>query len=321
MATTLNPVDPIACNRELTFTLFNRMIAQLMARDRELERAVVNFTNESELQRTAELLGAFESLLGAELVQSTIDNDVIPAGFESYDQYQSNTNDRLDVVETAVVFEDTDGARRSIKSLALNNEASISALNEKVDALDAELDTIRELTDDIETINTTLQSQESRLADVETLLQDVVTEVKNARKEFADDPSKRLIDKISDIDARILSNVQNVRSLIKEVTDARSSDRFDTLGGRIGALESGIEELFDTIASLRGRGTVTGMKVGRSILHGDVELIPGENIAITRERNGYRIDVVDKGTCVNLGAPIVDPNDGCCPPSNANFGN
>jgi len=319
--TTLPPTDPLACNRELTFSVFNKIIQQLVARDRQLELAVVNFTSVTELQRTSALLDAVEVILGPTLVEHVIDNDLLPEGTNSYENLESDLTDRVVALEGQTTYQDTEGTVRSVKSLALNNQTNIAALNQKLDAFDAELDAVRAIIDDITAIKTTLDSQESRLADVETLLADVMLEVKNARREFSNDPAKRLIDKIDNLDARIEANVVNIRATIKEIVDARAVDRFDTLGERIGSLESGIEELHDLVDVLRGRGTVTGLKVGRSILHGDAELIPGNNIAITRERNGYRVDVVDMGTCVDLGAPKIDPNDGCCPPGNANFAN
>lgn len=319
--TTLPAVDPFACNRELTFGEFNLRIGQLLERDRVLEQAVTNFTNAAELTRISELLDAVELLLGEDLVQSVIDDGLLPADVKDFSTFQTDTEQRITEIEAANIITEADGTSRSLKSLALNNQQNIVALTARIDQLETDLEAVSEITDDIDFIKTTLESQESRLADLEVIVADVAQEVKNARREFADDPAKRLIDKIDNLDGRIESNLSNIKALIKEVTDARAPDRFDTLAERIGALESSIEEVFEALNTLQGRGTVTGIRVGRSILHGDVELIPGSNLAITRERNGYRVDIVDIGTCVDLAAPIVDPNNGCCPPGNANFGN
>ena len=319
--TTLPSVDPFACNRELTFSEFNLRIGQLVERDRLLEQAVVNFTNAADLPRISELLDAIELLLGEDLVQSVIDDGLLPAGVRDFDVFQADTEQRVTEIEGANTITESDGSTRSLKSLALNNQQNIIALTQRVDQLDEDLEAARAIAGDIEFIKTTLESQNSRLSDLEVIVADVAQEVKNARREFADDPAKRLIDKIDNLDGRIESNLRDTKALIKEITDARAPDRFDTLAERIGSLEASIEEVFDKINSLQGRGVVTGIRVGRSILHGDVELIPGSNHAITRERNGYRFDTVDLGTCVDLAAPIVDPNNGCCPPGNPNFGN
>jgi cell division protein FtsL len=209
----------------------------------------------------------------------------------------------------------------SLKSVVEGTQTTLAALNTAVEAFAVQLAAIQALTGDITSIKTSVEAMDSRLTDAEALIADLSDEVKQARKEFANDPSKRLIDKIDSIDSQIVSMQLVTESLTKEIVDARSADRFDTLGERIGSLESDLEATQETLQTLQGKGSVTGFKVARSILHGNVELIPGSNIAITRERNGFRIDVVDVGSVIDLGAPRIDPNNCCTGNSNPNFGN
>lgn len=319
--TELPEVDPIKCNSQLTFTEWQRVVTQLMARDRVLEQAILVAMGTTDLQRMATLVSAYELVLGRGLVDQTATLGVLPQGFEDYATFFGRVNSRLGELETNTRFTDPDGTDRSIKALAQNNEANIRDLNRKVDRLDADLEAIKDLTDEIEQVNQFVGSVDNRVRDLELQVGDLAAEIRNARKEFSNDPSRRLIDKIDSIDGLINSLRTSLRAVQREITDARAPDRFDSLAERMGDLESGAEQLRELLQNLQGRGIVAGIRVGRSVLRGEVELIPGANIAITRERNGYRIDVVDFGTCVDYSAPKIDPNNGCCPPSNASFGN
>jgi chromosome segregation ATPase len=223
-------------------------------------------------------------------------------------------------LEAATTIDTGQNQPLSLKSVVESTQVTLAALNDAITAYAAELAAIKAITDDIVAVKTTVDAMNKRLTDVEALLADLSDEVKQARKEYASDPSKRLIDKIDSMDSEILALQQTTAALEKEIVDARSADRFDTLAERLGSIESSIESIQDALNNLAGRGNVNGLRVGRSILHGEVELIPGSNIAITRERNGYRFDIVDNGTCVDLGAPKIDPNN-CCGNGNPNFGN
>lgn len=319
--TQLPEVDPLKCPSQLTFTEWQRIVTQLMARDRVLEEAVIFALGTGNLQQISSLVAAYQIILGPGLVDQVATLGALPEGFVAYESWYGVTNDRLDQLESSTTFTDSENVTRSIKTLALNNEANISALNVKVDGLEEDLASINEVVGQINEINEFVNTINARVEDIEEQLGDLAAEVRNARKEFANDPSKRLVDKIDSIDANIATLRSTLRALEKEVTDARSPDRFDNLAERLGDLESSLENLFELLQNLQGRGVITGLRVGRTNLHGEVELIPGANIAITRERNGYRIDVVDYGTCVDYSAPKIDPNNGCCPPGNANFAN
>lgn len=319
--TQLPEVDPIKCPSQLTFTEWQRVVTQLMARDRVLEQAILLAMGTADLQRMATLVSAYELILGEGLVDQTATLGVLPQGFEDYPTFFNRVTNRLGELENNTQFTDPDGAARSIKALALNNEANIRNLNNKVDRLDADLEEIKDLTDQIQQVNQFVGSVDARVRDLELQVSDLASEIRNARKEFSNDPARRLIDKIDAIDGLINTLRTSLRAVQREITDARSPDRFDSLAERMGSLESGAEQLRELLQNLQGRGIVGGIRVGRSVLRGEVELIPGANIAITRERNGYRIDVVDFGTCVDFSAPKIDPNNGCCPPNNASFGN
>lgn len=317
----LPDVKPLSCNTNLTFTEWQRIVSDLMARDRTLEAAFLDLTRSLDLQALGAILNATQVILGPELVTQVAGSGAMPDNLENFEVFQRETNDRLGTIESSVTFTDLEGTPRSIKALALNNQANIQSLNQKVDEFDQELEDIKEITDDIDAIKEFVDNVEARLKDVEELSSDTAAEVKNARKEFADQPGKRLIDKIDAMDSERQSMLTKLNAAIKELTDARSPDRFDTLAERMGDLESQLEDINEQINLLQGQGTVTGIKVGRSVLTGQVEIIPGSNFAIVRERNGYRMNVVDFGTCVDYAAPKIDPNNGCCGPNNPNFGN
>lgn len=319
---TLPPVTPILAQRELSFTEFNRAIGELSARDRVLEEAVQNFTSQAGLATTASLLAATEKILGEDLVAAVVSAGALPAGILSFADLQATYGERLTAVEELTVVTDTDGLNpRSLKAVVLSNQATIAAVNAKVDAFATELEALSAITDDIDAIKAVTDSVNSRLTTAEQVLADLSDEVRNARKEFADDPNKRLVDKIDSIDGNITAAQQTVSSLVKEITDARSPDQYDTLGARIGALESSIESINEVVSLLQGRGVVTGIKVGRTIRHGMIELIPGSNIALTPERAGFRVDVVEKATCIDATAPIGDPNAACCAPGSSQIAN
>lgn len=319
--TTLPDVTPLSCATKLTFIEINRIISELMMRDRTLEEAVLAFTDEAFLQNTVKVLAATQMILGQELVDSVIAANIqLPTGVLDFAAFQSEINSRVASLEDATTVTSGDSQPLSLKSVVESSQVTIAALNDAVTAFGEELAQIKAITDDIVAIKTTVDAMNKRLTDAEALLADLSDEVKQARKEFASDPSKRLIDKIDSIDSKILALQQTTSALSKEIVDARSADRFDTLAERLGSIESSIETLQTTLDNLTGRGNVNGMRVGRSILHGEVELIPGAGLAITRERNGYRFDIVDTGTCMDFAAPKVDPNN-CCGPGNPNFGN
>jgi hypothetical protein len=320
--TSLPDVMPLSCAQKLTFVEINRAITELMMRDRVLEEAVLAFTDEAFLQNTVKVLSATEVILGSDLMQAVIAaNNMLPVGVQDFQTFQSEIASRVTSLEDATTV--TSGSQQplSLKSVVEGTQTTLAALNTAIEAFAAELAAIKAVTDSISSLSSTVTAMEKRLADAEALLADLSDEVKQARKEFATDPSKRLIDKIDAIDSNILALQQTTDALQKEIVDARSADRFDTLAERLGSIESSIETLQDTINNLSGKGNVNGLRVGRSILHGEVEIIPGSGIAITRERNGLRIDVADSGTCVDLGAPKIDANNGCCGPGNPNFGN
>jgi cell division protein FtsL len=293
-----------------------------MTRDRVLEESVLAFTDSIYLQNTVKILAATEQILGPELVQNVINaNNLLPLNFQNLLNFQTTTSESLQSLQESVTFTQGDSQPMSLKSVVEGTQTTLAALNTAVEAFAVQLAAIQALTGDITSIKTSVEAMDSRLTDAEALIADLSDEVKQARKEFANDPSKRLIDKIDSIDSQIVSMQLTTESLTKEIVDARSADRFDTLGERIGSLESDLEATQETLQTLQGKGSVTGFKVGRSILHGNVELIPGSNIAITRERNGFRIDVVDVGSVIDLGAPRIDPNNCCTGNSNPNFGN
>lgn len=321
LGTELPEVDPIKCPSHLTFTEWQRIVTQLMARDRVLEQAILWALGQTNLRRMADLSAAYEKILGPGLVDQTITLGVLPEDFYDYATFHGIVLGRLGEIEALTSFTDHDGGERSIKSLAQNNEANIRDLNTKVDELAKDLDSIKDITDQITQVNEFVTTVDARVKDLELQVGDLAAEIRNARKEFSSDPSRRLIDKIDSIDGLINALRTSLRAVQKEITDARSPDRFDSLAERLGDLESSGESLREILQNLQGRGIITGLKVGRNNLHGDVELIPGANIAITRERNGYRIDVVDMGTCVDYSAPKIDPNNGCCAPGNVSFGN
>lgn len=318
----LPSVTPLSAANKQTFTEFNRIITELMARDRVLEESVLAFTDSAYLQNTVKILAATEQILGQELVQNVIDaNNLLPLNFQNLLNFQTTTSESLQSLQESVTFTQGDSQPMSLKSVVEGTQTTIAALNTAVEAFGTQLAAIQALTGDITSIKTSVDALDSRLTDAEALIADLSDEIKQARKEFANDPSKRLIDKIDSIDSQIVSMQLTTERLTKEIIDARSADRFDTLGERIGSLESDLEATQETLQTLQGKGSVTGFKVGRSILHGNVELIPGSNIAITRERNGFRIDVVDVGSVIDLGAPRIDPNNCCTGNNNVNFGN
>ena len=320
--TNLPEVTPLSCVPGLTFIEINRAISQLMARDRALEEAFYDFTSESFLQNTVKMLSATSLILGQDLMNSVIAaNNQLPTGFEDFSTFQSEMMQRVASLEDATTVTSTDSSTPlSIKSVVQSTQVTLTALNDAITAFGTQLAAMQALTNNITAITTTVTAMNTRLTNVESLLADLSDEVKQARKEFASDPSKRLIDKIDAIDSEILALQQTTEAMSKEIVDARSADRFDTLAEHIGSIEDSIESLQSTLNTLVGSGNVTSVRVGRSILHGEVELIPGSNIAITRERNGYRIDVVDAATCIDFAATKVDPNN-CCGSGNPNFGN
>lgn len=318
----LPSVTPLSAANKQTFTELNRIITELMARDRVLEESLLAFTDSAYLQNTVKILAATKQILGPELVQNVIDaNNLLPLNFQNFLNFQTTTSESLQSLQESVTFTQGDSQPMSLKSVVEGTQTTIAALNTAVEAFGTQLAAIQALTGDITSIKTSVDALDSRLTDAEALIADLSDEIKQARKEFANDPSKRLIDKIDSIDSQIVSMQLTTERLTKEIVDARSADRFDTLGERIGSLESDLEATQETLQTLQGKGSVTGFKVGRSILHGNVELIPGSNIAITRERNGFRIDVVDVGSVIDLGAPRIDPNNCCTGNSNPNFGN
>ena len=318
----LPSVTPLSAANKQTFTELNRIITELMVRDRVLEESLLAFTDSAYLQNTVKILAATEQILGPELVQNVIDaNNLLPLNFQNLLNFQTTTSESLQSLQESVTFTQGDSQPMSLKSVVEGTQTTIAALNTAVEAFGTQLAAIQALTGDITSIKTSVDALNSRLTDAEALIADLSDEIKQARKEFANDPSKRLIDKIDSIDSQIVSMQLTTERLTKEIVDARSADRFDTLGERIGSLESDLEATQETLQTLQGKGSVTGFKVGRSILHGNVELIPGSNIAITRERNGFRIDVVDVGSVIDLGAPRIDPNNCCTGNSNPNFGN
>lgn len=316
----LPDVTPLSCQRDLSFTEFNRIISELMTRDRVLEEAVLAFTDEAYLQNTVKMLKALELIVGSDLLQAVISSGALPVDFLDLATFEANTNATLAELQQATTVTDGTNAPRSIKSVVDGLTNTMTAFSGLLSTFQAELDNIKAMTDQIGQVQTLLTSLDKRVTDLEALVGDLSAEITNARKEYASDPSKRLVDKIDAMDSVSRSLTQKVNALTKEVTDARSADRYDTLAQHIGAVESSVEALQDSLEILTGKGQVTGIRVGRSILHGDVELIPGSNIAITRERNGYRIDVADIGTVVDLSAPVIDPNN-CCGPGRPSFGN
>lgn len=320
--TTLPDVTPLSCQRELSFTEFNRVISELMERDRVLEEAVLAFTDEAYLQNTVKVLKATQLILGQDLVDSVIIAGQLPVGFKDFANFELDTNSRLTALEstTTITSADPNTSPRSVKSVVEGMATTLAAFADELAAFKAQLDAITALTSDIVAVKTTIDNLAKRVTDLESLTASMSDELRNARKEFASDPSKKLVDKINAMDSVSRALRQRVDSLTKEVTDARSADRYDTLAEHIGDIESTIEALQNTLNTLRGAGAVNSIRVGRSMLHGDVELIPGSNIAITRERNGYRFDVIDFGTCIDLAAPKVDPNN-CCGPNTPSFGN
>lgn len=320
--TSLPSVTPLACNTRPTFTEFNRVISELMARDRVLESAVMAFTDSAYLQNTVKVLAAVQVILGESLVQDVIDaNNLLPVNFQDLLNFEITANERLSALEVGATITSGDNQPRSLKSVVEGTQTTLAALSDAVAAFGQQLEAIKALTGDIASTKATVDAMNKRLTDAEALLADLSDEVKQARKEFANDPSKRLIDKIDAIDSEIVALQQTTTQLTKEIVDARSADRYDTLGERLGAIEASIEQTQGTLETLQGKGSVNGVRVGRSILHGEVELIPGSNIAITRERNGFRVDVVDIGTVVDFAAPTVDPNNCCTGNKNPNFGN
>lgn len=312
--TSLPEVTPLSCQRDLSFTEFNRIIIELMTRDRVLEEAVLAFTDEAYLQNTVKMLKALNLIAGPDLMQAVITSGALPVGFQDLDTFEKMVNDRLANLEAETTVTQGDNAPRSLKSVVDGLTNTMAAFSGQLATFKTDLDNIKAVTSQIDTVISTLTSLTSRVTDLEALVADISSELTNARKEFSSDPSKRLIDKIDAMDSVSRSLKQRVDALVKEITDARSADRYDTLAQHLGAIESSVEALQETLEALRGRGSVSGIRVGRSILHGDVELIPGSNIAITRERNGYRIDVADIGTVVDLAAPVMDPNN-CCGPN------
>jgi archaellum component FlaC len=318
--TTLPDVTPLSCQRELSFTEFNRVISELMTRDRVLEEAVLAFTDEAYLQNTVKMLKALELIVGSDLLQTVISSGALPVNFADLATFEATTTAALLELQQATTVTDGENEPRSLKSVVDGLTNTMTAFSGLLTTFQAELDNIKAMTDQIGQVQTLLTSLDKRVTDLEALVGDLSAEITNARKEYASDPSKRLVDKIDAMDSVSRALTQKVNSLTKEVTDARSADRYDTLAQHIGAVESSVEALQDSLEILKGKGQVTGIRVGRSILHGDVELIPGSNIAITRERNGYRIDVADIGTVVDLSAPVIDPNN-CCGPGRPSFGN
>lgn len=320
---TLPPVTPLFCQSNLTFTEFNRIVTELVSRDRVLEEAVVNFTSVAGLARTASLLSAAEIILGTNITELVIASGVLPEGFLSFEDFQNTMAERVSTLEQNTIVTVADGVTtpQTLKALSLSNQANIANLQSQLDAFSKTLASVTALTDQIKSINDIVSTVNSRLDTLESIQADQADELKNARKEFAQDPSKRLVDKIDEMDGVSEALQTNVTAAVKEITDARAPDRFDSLAERLGSMESSMESFSETLSLLQGRGAVTGVKSGRSILHGNIELIPGSNIALTRERNGIRIDVVDKATCIDTQAPIGDPNGPCCGPSSVTIGN
>jgi len=319
---TLPPVTPLSAESQLSFTEFQRVTSQLVQRDRVLEEAVVNFMSAASLVRTANMLAAMELILGTDLTEQTIAAGALPAGYVSFQDFQNDIESRVSTLEQGFQVTSPDGTTtQSLKSLSLSNQANIAALQQQLDQFNAAIAAAQALTSQIASIAATVASVDSRLATIEAVQADQADELKNARKEFAQDPSKRLVDKIDSMDSISEALQTNMDAVTKEVTDARAPDRFDSLAEHIGSIEASIQDLNDSLSQLQGRGAVTGVKVGRSILHSNVELIPGSNIALTRERNGIRIDVVDKATCIDTQAPIGDPNSACCGPGSVTIGN
>lgn len=316
----LPDVTPLSCQRDLSFTEFNRIISELMTRDRVLEEAVLAFTDETYLQNTVKMLKALELIVGEDLMSTVISSGALPPSVESFAIQQVTQASQIAELQQATTVTDGENSPRSLKSVVDGLTNTMIGFSGLLATFQVELDNIKAMTDLIGQVQTTLVSLNKRVTDLEALVGDLSSEIQNARKEYASDPSKRLVDKIDAMDSVSRALTQKVNSLTKEVTDARSADRYDTLAQHIGAVESSVEALQDSLEILTGKGQVTGIRVGRSILHGDVELIPGSNIAITRERNGYRIDVADIGTVVDLSAPVIDPNN-CCGPGRPSFGN
>lgn len=316
----LPDVTPLSCQRDLSFTEFNRIISELMARDRVLEEAVLAFTNEAYLQNAVKMLKATELIIGEELMQTVITSGQLPPGVESFAVQQLNQAQQIAELRVATTVTDGENAPRSLKSVVDGLVNTMTGFSGLLTTFQAELDNIKAMTDQIGQVKTIMESLNKRVSDLESIVGDLSAEITNARKEFATDPSKRLVDKIDSMDSVSRALRQRVDALTKEVTDARSADRYDTLAQHIGAVESSVEALQEAIEALQGKGMVTGIRVGRSILHADVEFIPGANMAITRERNGFRFDVVERGSVVDLGAPTIDPNN-CCGPGRPTFGN
>ena len=320
--TSLPGVTPITCQRELSFTEFTRVITELMERDRVLEEAVLAFTDEAYLQNTVKVLAAAQLILGQDLVDAVVAAGQLPVGFSNFATFEADTENRLISLEglANITSTDPDVSPRSVKSVVEGMQTTLTAVADQVTAFGEQLAEIAALTSDLVAVKTSIDTLAKRVTDLEALTASMSDELRNARKEYASDPSKRLVDKINSMDSISTSLRQKVDALTKEVTDARSADRYDTLAEHIGDIESTIEAFQDTLNSLQGAGSVNSLRVGRSMLHGDVELVPGSNIAITRERNGFRIDVVDVGSVVDLGAPRIDPNN-CCTPGTPSFGN
>lgn len=318
--TSLPEVTPLTCQRDLSFTEFNRIISELMTRDRVLEEAVLAFTDNAYLQNTVKMLKALDLIVGPDLMQTVIAAGALPPGVETFVTQQVNQAQAIAQLQQDTQVTNGGNTPRSLKSVVDGLTNTMTGFSGLLTTFQAELDNIKAMTAQIGQVQSTLNSLNKRVTDLEALVGDLSSEITNARKEFASDPSKRLVDKIDAMDSISRALRQRVDALTKEVTDARSADRYDTLAQHIGAVESSVESLRESIDTLTGKGAVSGIRVGRSILHGDVELIPGSNVAITRERNGFRFDVVEIGSVVDLGAPTIDPN-GCCGPGRPTFGN
>ena len=88
----LPSVTPLSAANKQTFTEFNRIITELMVRDRVLEESLLAFTDSAYLQNTVKILAATEQILGPELVQNVIDaNNLLPLNFQNLLNFQTTT--------------------------------------------------------------------------------------------------------------------------------------------------------------------------------------------------------------------------------------
>ena len=320
--TLLPEVTPLSCQRQLSFTEFNRAITELIVRDRILEEAVLNFTNSEALQNSAAMLAAINIILGADLMATVISSGALPVGVSDFATFQALVTQQIAALQAATTITDPSNPNvpLSLQSVVSGLVATVNANNTAIAAFQAQLAAIVASTPALTAIQSTLTSYGTRLTSLEALTADMSQELTNARVEYASDPTKRLVDKIQAMDAAIAASQQQIAALTKEIVDARDASLYDTLAEHLGAISASVEALSEVVNTLGGNGTVQGLKVGRSILHGVPELIPGVGIAITRERNGFRIDQVDFGTVVDLSQQRIDPNN-CAGPGAPSFGN